>query len=120
LSGSSQAAEHRLLNVWAVHDLTPDPDEIAASRRFHLDYWLGLAESAIAEDHRMTCYGSLTPNIGELLAGIPDPFAADTATIATLRHDLAFLEGHIRAYRDVVAALRKLAEAERQERGGSA
>jgi hypothetical protein len=35
--------------------------------------------------------------------------------VAALRRDLAFLEGHVRAYRDVVQALRELAGARRQQ-----
>lgn len=97
------------MNIWAIHDLTPDPAEVAASRRFHINYWLGLAESAIAKDHRATCYGSLTANIKEILAGISDPLTVDRETVATLRHDLAFLEGHIQAYREIIDALRNLA-----------
>lgn len=93
-----------------MHDLTPDSGEIEASRQFHLQYWLGLAEFAIARDHRQSCYGSLTPNIRQLLDSMPNPCCADEQTVATLKHDLAFLEGNVRAFRDVVAALRSLKE----------
>lgn len=110
LSNSSQTADRRLLDLWAIYDLTPDGAEIEASRRFHLQYWLGLAEFAIARDHRQSCYGSLTANIRQLLDSIQDPLSADEQTVATLKHDLAFLEGNVRAFRDVVAALRKLKE----------
>ena len=97
-----------MLDLWAVHDLTPDKAEVEASRAFHVEYWLGLAESAIAGDHRQACYGSLTPNIRSLVESIPSPLGADQETIALLRKDLAFLEGHVKAYRQIVEALRGL------------
>jgi hypothetical protein len=115
LSNTPKSSENRLLDLWAVHDLTPDPGEVEASRNFHIEYWLGLAESAIAADHRQTCYGSLTPDIREQLEDIANPLSADKATVAALRRDLAFLEGHVRAYRDVIQALRDLAAARRQQ-----
>jgi hypothetical protein len=108
LSDSSQNSERRLLDLWAIHDLTPEPAEVEASRTFHIKYWLSLAESAIAGDHRESCYGSLTPNIRSLIESIPNPLRADPETIALLRKDLAFLEGHVRAYRQIVEALRGL------------
>jgi len=98
-----------LLDLWAIHDLTPDQAEVEASRAFHVEYWLGLAEAAIAGDHRQSCYGSLTPNIRSLIESIPNPLGADQETIALLRKDLAFLEGHVKAYRQIVEALRGLA-----------
>ncbi len=110
LSNSLQTADRRLLDLWAIHDLTPDPKEIEASRQFHLQYWLGLAEFAIARDHRQSAYSSLTPNIRQLLNEIPNPAGADAQTIETLRHDLAFLEGNVQAFQTVVAMLRKLKE----------
>jgi hypothetical protein len=114
LSNSPKSSENRLLDLWAVHDLTPDPGEVEASRNFHIEYWLGLAESAIAGDHRQTCYGSITPDIRAQLEGIANPLSADQETIAALRRDLAFLEGHVQAYRDVIRALREMAVARRQ------
>jgi hypothetical protein len=108
LSSSLQNAEHRLLDIWAIHDLTPDEAEVEASRAFHIEYWLGVAKSAIAGDHRQSCYGSLTPNIRGLIESISDPLRADEETIALLRKDLAFLEGHVKAYRQIVEALRGL------------
>ena len=98
-----------MLDLWAIHDLTPDQAEVEASRAFHVEYWLGLAEAAIAGDHRQSCYGSLTPNIRSLIESIPNPLGADQETIALLRKDLAFLEGHVKAYRQIVEALRGLA-----------
>ena len=109
MSDSVQNAEHRLLDLWAIHDLTPEVAEIEASRVFHIEYWLRLAESAIARDHRESCYGSLTPNIRSLIESIPDPLHAGPETITLLRKDLAFLEGHVKAYRQIVEALRALA-----------
>ena len=97
------------MDLWAVHDLTPDKAHVEASRAFHIEYWLGLAESAIAGDHRQSCYGSLTPNIRSLIESIPNPLEADQETIALLRKDLAFLEGHVTAYRQIVEALRGVA-----------
>jgi len=97
-----------LLDLWAIHDLTPDAAEVEASRAFHMEYWLRLAESAIAGDHRESCYGSLTPNLRNLIQSIPDPRRADGDTIALLRKDLAFLEGHVKAYRQILEALRGL------------
>ena len=114
LSNSAKSPENRLLDLWAVHDLTPDPAEVEASRNFHVEYWLGLAESAIASDHRQSCYGSITPDIRAQLEGIPNPLRADQEMVAALRRDLAFLEGHVRAYQDVIRALREMAAARRQ------
>jgi hypothetical protein len=94
-----------LPDLWAIQDLTPDEAEVEASRAFHIEYWLGLAESAIAGDHGQSCYGSLTPNIRSLIESIPNPLCADPETIALLRKDLAFLEGHVKAYRQIVEAL---------------
>jgi hypothetical protein len=108
LSDSLQNAEHRLLDLWAIHDLTPDAAEVEASRAFHIEYWLRMAESAIAGDHRKSCYDSLTPNIRSLIETIPNPLSADRETIALLRKELAFLEGHVTAYRQIVEALRGL------------
>jgi hypothetical protein len=115
LSNSSKSSENRLLDLWAVHDLTPDAAEVEASRNFHIEYWLGLAESAIADDHRQACYGSITPDIRAQLESIASPLSVEKERVAALRRDLAFLEGHVRAYRDVVQALRELAGARRQQ-----
>lgn len=98
-----------MLDLWAIHDLTPDEAEVEASRAFHIRYWLGLAESAIAADHRQSCYGSLTPNIRGLIESIPNALGVDRETIELLRKDLAFLEGHVKAYRQIVESLRGLA-----------
>ena len=65
-----------------------------------------MAESAIAGDHRKSCYDSLTPNIRSLIESIPNRISADRETIALLRKELAFLEGHVKAYRQMVEALR--------------
>lgn len=98
-----------MLNLWAIHDLTPDAADVEASRAFHIEYWLGLAESAIAGDHRQSCYGGLTPNLRSLIESISNPLSADKETLATIRRDLAFLEGHVKAYRQIVEALRGIA-----------
>jgi hypothetical protein len=97
-----------LLDLWAIHDLTPDAAEVEASRAFHIEHWLRIAESAIAGDHRNSCYASLTPNIRGLIESIPNPLNADQETIALLRRELAFLEGHVTAYRQILEALRGL------------
>ena len=110
MSQSAQTVDRKLLDLWSVHDLTPDPAEIEASRRFHIQYWLGLAELAIARDHRQSCYGSLATNIRELLSSVDDPFTAEPEIVASIRHDLAFLEGNVQAYREIIRALRKVLE----------
>lgn len=98
-----------MLDLWAIYDLTPREADVEASRAFHIRYWLGLAESVIAGDHRQSCYGSLTPNIRSLIESIPNALGADRETIELLRKDLAFLEGHVKAYRQIVETLRGLA-----------
>jgi hypothetical protein len=114
LSESTKTTENRLFDLWAVHDLTPNPAEVEASRHFHIEYWLGLAENAIAGDHRHSCYGSLTPDIRTQLEEISNPLSADKETVAALRRDLAFLEGHVRAYQELIQALRDLSATRRQ------
>lgn len=99
-----------MLDLWAIHDLTPDVAEVEASRAFHIEYWLRMAETAIAGDHRKSCYDSLTPNIRSLIESIPTPVSADRETITLLRKELAFLEGHVKAYRQIVEALRGLGD----------
>jgi hypothetical protein len=86
-----------------------DQAEIDASRNFHIEHWLKMAERAIQRDHSKLYYSGLSPNLEATVAQhegneLPPELAA------TIRNDLAFMQGHIEAFRfinEVLAKARK-------------
>jgi len=82
------------------------PAEIRASRDFHLAHWLELAEAAIRKDHAELYYAGLSPNVEETVAGYPDD-RLPPAMQKTVLRDLAFMEGHLQALREVLELLRR-------------
>jgi hypothetical protein len=85
-----------------------DPAQVRASREFHLRHWLEVAQAAIRADHRELFYGGLSPNVESTIADYPDDQLAPAAQTAVLR-DLAFMEGHLEAFRDVLKLLESAA-----------
>lgn len=82
-----------------------DPAEVQASRDFHFQHWLKVAEAAIRKDHRELYYGALTPNLQALVADYPDDKLPPEVQ-ETILKDLAFMEGHLAALRKILALLR--------------
>lgn len=81
-----------------------DRAEIQASRAFHLRHWLAVAEAAVRKDHRELYYGGLSPSVESTVADYPDELLPPAMQKTVLR-DLAFMEGHLQALRDVLKAL---------------
>ena len=81
-----------------------DPDEVRASRDFHLRHWMALAQSAIQRDHRELFYSALSPGLEASLADYPDDEIPPELQAAVLR-DMAFMEGHLQAFREVLRLL---------------
>ncbi len=80
--------------------------EVRASRDFHVRHWLRLAEAAIQEDHRESLYGALAPAVETTLAESGEPVAPELQR--AILSDLAFMEGHVQAFRLILAALRNV------------
>jgi hypothetical protein len=83
-----------------------DRAEIRASRAFHVRHWLAVAEAAVCQDHRQLYYGGLSPSVESTVADYPDE-QLPPAMQKTVLRDLAFMEGHLQALRDVLKALRE-------------
>jgi hypothetical protein len=83
-----------------------DPDEVRASRDFHLRHWMAVAQTAIQRDHRELYYGALSPAVEAALADHPQEELPAELQAAVLR-DMAFMEGHLQAYREVLRLLEK-------------
>ncbi len=81
-----------------------DPDEVRASRDFHLRHWMAVAQTAIQRDHRELYYEALSPAVEAALADYPEDELPLELQAAVLR-DLAFMEGHLEAYREVLRLL---------------
>lgn len=81
-----------------------DPAEIRASRDFHKAHWLNVAEAAIRAEHRELFYRGLSANVEEAVAGYPEDRIPPALQKAVLR-DLAFMEGHLQAFREVLQTL---------------
>ncbi|HWQ52346.1 MAG TPA: hypothetical protein VN442_01590 [Bryobacteraceae bacterium] len=89
-----------------------DPAEIQASRKFHLAHWLTVAEDAVRREHREMYYNGLSANLEEALASYPDSRIPPALQKAVLR-DLAFMEGHLQAFRETLDALARLRQDQR-------
>jgi hypothetical protein len=78
-----------------------DPAVVEASRRFHLRHWLAHAEQAIRREHREAFYGGLQPNLENLVSEHPgDTFPPELQR--AIMDDLAFMEGHLEAFHEVM------------------
>lgn len=107
----AETAERRLKTFYDPDKRPLDRAEIRASRDFHLQHWLRLAEAAIQNDHRSSFYEDLAPGLESLLADYPDDRLPPERQEAVMK-DLAFLEGHLQAYRivnDILERARRLA-----------
>lgn len=100
----AEKVEHRLRRFAS---LRLDPAEVRASREFHLLHWLRIAEISVRQDHRELFYRGLSPSVEGVVADYPEDDLPTELQAAVLR-DLAFLEGHLQAYRDVLRLLRAL------------
>jgi hypothetical protein len=81
-----------------------DPEAVRASRDFHLRHWLAMAKEAIERDHAAAYYGGLQPNVEAAVAEHPGddlPTDLQRAVMA----DLAFMEGHLEAFREILRRL---------------
>jgi len=75
-----------------------DEAEVEASKNFHIEHWIRMAESAIQTDHRQSLYGNLTPTLEQTVLDCPsNEIPPDLQRV--LVKDLAFMEGHVRAFR---------------------
>lgn len=81
--------------------------EVKASREFHLTHWLAVAEAAIRADHRELFYRGLAANVENAVANYPEDRLPPSLQRAVLR-DLAFMEGHLAAFRDMMRLIERL------------
>ena len=81
-----------------------NPAVVAASRQFHLRHWLELAGQSIQREHSAAFYRGLQPNLESVVAEHPDDDFPPELQRAIL-DDLAFMEGHLQAFREVMALL---------------
>jgi hypothetical protein len=86
-----------------------DSAEVNASREFHIRHFLKVAEAAIRAEHSQLYYQGLSPNVEETVAGYPEDQLPPAMQKAVLR-DLAFMEGHLQALRDVLKTLERAAD----------
>jgi hypothetical protein len=84
--------------------LTLDAGKVRASRDFHIEHWLELAEAAIRANHRELFYEGLSPNVEEAVAGHPEQDLPPDLQASVLE-DLAFMQGHLEAFREVLQML---------------
>jgi hypothetical protein len=83
-----------------------DPEAVRASREFHLRHWAAMAERAIQADHAETYYRGLLPNVENAIAEHPaDDLPAELQR--SIMADIAFMEGHLQAFREIVRVLRQ-------------
>jgi hypothetical protein len=81
-----------------------NPEVVEASRQFHLRHWLELAGGLIQREHRDAFYRGLQPNLENLVAEHPgDDFPPELQR--AILDDLAFMEGHLQAFRQVMQLL---------------
>ncbi len=106
LSGTHATSVLAEQKLRSFASLALSPAEVRASRDFHVRHWLHLAEAAIQQDHRESLYGSLAPAVESTLAESDEPVAPDLQR--AILSDLAFMEGHVEAFRLVIAALRRI------------
>lgn len=111
-------AERRLTELFRSRADALDPKEIAASREFHLAHWLRIAEEAIRHDHRKLFYEALAPQLESLLACSDENVSPEL--LAAIRKDLSFMEGHVQAFRAVLAALEQVRSARPKARAAKA
>jgi hypothetical protein len=91
---------HRLKNF----SESVDPAAVEASRQFHLRHWLHLAAGAVQKDHCEAFYRGLEPNLESAVAEYPgDALPADLQRAVLA--DLAFMEGHLAAFREIMQVL---------------
>lgn len=99
-------AEHRLKKFYQPGSNQLDPQQVRASRDFHVEHWLRMAETMIRKDHQAYYYGGLSSNLETTLAEYPaDEIPPDLQQV--ILRDLAFLEGHVEAFRYVSKILRQ-------------
>jgi len=106
-------AEHRLKKFYQPGSNQLDPAQVKASRDFHVEHWLRMAETMIRKDHQAYYYGGLSSNLETTLAEYPaDEIPPDLQQV--ILRDLAFLEGHVEAFRYISKILKQA----RVERSG--
>jgi hypothetical protein len=93
-------AEHRL----KLFSEKLDPEAVRASREFHVRHWLSLAKDAIQRDHVTAYYQGLQQNVESAIAEHPEDRLPPDLQRAILA-DLAFMEGHLQAFREVIKLL---------------
>ncbi len=81
-----------------------DPGKVRASRDFHIEHWLELAEAAIRADHRELFYEGLARNVEDAVALHPAQDLPADLQSAVLE-DLAFMQGHLEGFREVLKML---------------
>lgn len=96
-----ELVEHRLRKF--TEEL--DPTAVQSSREFHLRHWLALAEQAVQRDHGATFYGGLQRSVEDMVAEHPSDEFPPELQRAVLA-DLAFMEGHLQAFREISNLLR--------------
>lgn len=92
-------------------NLCLNPEEVKASRDFHLTHWLDVAEAAIRADHRELFYNGLAKNVENAVADYPEDRLPRGLQKAVLR-DLAFMEGHLAAFREIIRMIERLRSAQ--------
>jgi hypothetical protein len=95
----------------SVAQQTPDPVRVRSSRNFHFKHWLGMASAAIRDDHRQMLYGWLEPNLQATIAGYPEGELPPEVR-ETLLQDVAYIEGHLQAYRDILGLFEEISRRE--------
>jgi hypothetical protein len=81
-----------------------NPEVVEASREFHLRHWLELARQLVQREHREAFYRGLQPNLENLVVEHPgDDFPPELQR--AILDDLAFMEGHLQAYRELMQLL---------------
>lgn len=99
-------AERRLKTFYQPGSNQLDTGQVAASRDFHIEHWLRMAETMIRKDHQAAYYGGLSSNLEATLADYPGEAIPLDLQQVILR-DLAFLEGHVEAFRYVHRVLQR-------------
>ncbi len=84
-----------------------DPEEIRRSREFHVRHWIEMAKNVIRNDHRESIYRDLSPELEGSIKQYMSGGASPDLQAAILR-DLAFMEGHVQAYRLILEALDRI------------
>src|SRR3989442_15234905 len=98
--------ERRLKSFYDPKKQELERRQVEASRDFHMEHWLSLAEAVIQRDHQKFFYGALSPNLKATIADYPsDDFPPEMQQ--TILKDLAFMEGHVEAFRQVSRILKE-------------